>query len=162
MKELKDMIEMPSRCRVCTECPCYDKWCNGYRNDTDCSYTLLSYFYHISCGDIDKTPEEHEQKDKDKPSKTIHELTIKVGRDILKGWDDPLGFMNGGYRSVEGQFDDGVVVKIKPFITLESDDSDQVYLYKDGKEVGFTSPYNLYNPICIEYNGEEYHIQIKR
>lgn len=162
MKKLKDMIEMPFKCRVCTDCPCYDKWCNGYHKEADCSYTLLSCFYHISCGDIDETPEEHEQKDKDKPNKTIHELTITVDRDILKGWDDPLGFMNGGYRSVEGQFDDGVVVKIKPFITLEGDDSDMVYLYKDGKEVGFTSPYNLYDPICIEYNGEEYHIQLKR
>lgn len=66
--------------------------------------------------------------------------------------------MNGGYYPVEDQFDDGVAVRIKPFITLEGDDSDMVYLYKDGKEVGFTSPYNLYDPICIEYNGEEYHI----
>lgn len=162
MEKLKDMIEMPSRCRVCTDCPCYDKWCNGYHNDTDCSYTLLSYFYHISCKNDDKTPEKHEQKAKDKPSKTIHELTITVDRDILKGWDDPLGFMNGGYYPVEDQFDDGVVVRIKPFITLEGDDFDEVYLYKDGKEVAFTSPYNLYDPICIEYNGEEYHIQLKR
>lgn len=51
MKELKDMIEMPSRCRVCTECPCYDKWCNGNHDDTDCSYTLLSYFYRLHCDD---------------------------------------------------------------------------------------------------------------
>lgn len=51
MKELKDMVEMPSRCRVCTDCPCYDKWCNGYHDDTDCSYTLLSYFYHLHCDD---------------------------------------------------------------------------------------------------------------
>ena len=162
MEKLKDMIEMPSRCRVCTDCPCYDKWCNGYHNDTDCSYTLLSYFYHISCGDNDKTLEKHEQKEKDKPTKTVHELTITVDRDILKGWDDPLGFMNGGYYPVEDQFDDGVVVRIKPFITLEGDDFDEVYLYKDGKEVAFTSPYNLFDPICIEYNGEEYHIQLKR
>ena len=51
MKEIKDMIEMPSRCRVCTECPCYDKWCNGNHDDTDCSYTLLSYFYRLHCDD---------------------------------------------------------------------------------------------------------------
>lgn len=51
MKELKDMIEMPSRCRVCTDCPCYDKWCNGHHDNTDCSYTLLSYFYHLHCDD---------------------------------------------------------------------------------------------------------------
>ena len=162
MKKLKDMIEMPFKHRVCTDCPCYDKWCNGYHKATDCSYTLLSYFYHISCGDINKTPEKHEQKDKDKPSKTIHKLTIMVDRDTLKGWDDPLGFMNGGYYPVEDQFDDGVVVRIKPFITLEGDDFDEVYLYKDGKEVAFTSPYNLFDPICIEYNNEEYHIQLKR
>ena len=160
MEKLKDMIEMPSRCRVCTDCPCYDKWCNGYHKEADCSYTLLSYFYHISCKDIDKAPGKHEQKQK--PIKTVHELTITVDRDILKGWDDPLGFMNGGYYPVEDQFDDGVVVRIKPFITLEGDDFDEVYLYKDGKEVAFTSPYNLYDPICIEYNGEEYHIQLKR
>ena len=86
MEKLKDMIEMPSRCRVCTDCPCYDKWCNGYHNDTDCSYTLLSYFYHISCKDIDKTPEKYEQKQK--PTKTVHELTITVDRDILKGRED--------------------------------------------------------------------------
>ena len=162
MEKLKDMIEMPSRCRVCTDCPCYDKWCNGYHNDTDCSYTLLSYFYHISCRDNDKTLEKHEQKDKGKPTKAVHELTITVDRETLKGWDDPLGFMNGGYYPVEGQFDDGVVVRIKPFITLEGDDFDEVYLYKDGKEVAFTSPYNLFDPICIEYNNEEYHIQLKR
>lgn len=162
MKELKDMIEMPSRCRVCTDCPCYDKWCNGYHDDTDCSYTLLSYFYHISCKNGDKALEKHEQKDKDKQTKIIHELTITVDRDILKGWDDPLGFMNGGYYPVEGQFDDGVVARIKPFITLEGDDFDEVYLYKDGKEVAFTSPYSLFDPIYIEYNNEEYHIQLKR
>ena len=162
MEKLKDMIEMPFKYRICTDCPCYDKWCNGYHKATDCSYTLLSYFYHISCKDIDKTLEKHEQKDKDKPNKTIHELTITVDRDILKGWDDPLGFMNGGYYPVEDQFDDGVVVRIEPFITLEGDDFDEVYLYKDGKEVAFTSPYNLFDPICIEYNNEEYHIQLKR
>lgn len=166
MKELKDMIEMPSRCRVCTDCPCYDKWCGGYRRETECSYELLSYFYYSSRKDDDKVLEKHEQKNNrlfgDKPKKVVHELTITVDRDILKGWDNPLGFMNGGYRSVEGQFDNGVVVKVKPFITLEGDDFDEVYLYKDGKEVAFTSPYNLFDPICIEYNNEEYHIQLKR
>ena len=46
MKKLKEMIEMPSKCRVCTDCPCYGKWCNGHREETDCSYTLLSYRLH--------------------------------------------------------------------------------------------------------------------
>ena len=110
----------------------------------------------------DNIPEKHEQKSKGNPTKAVHELTITVDRDILKGWDDPLGFMNGGYCPVEDQFDDGVVVRIQPFITLEGDDFDEVYLYKDGKEVAFTSPYNLNDPICIEYNNEEYHIHLKR
>ena len=58
--------------------------------------------------------------------------------------------------------DDGVEVVVKPFITLEGDDCDEGYLYKDGKEVAFTSPYNLFSLICMEYNGEEYHLQLKR
>lgn len=161
MEKLKDMIEMPSRCRVCTDCPCYDKWCNGYHNDTDCSYTLLSYFYHISCKNDDKAPEKHEQKDKDKPTKAVHELTITVDREILKGWDDPLGFMNGGYYPVEGRFDDGVTAKVIPSMTLEGDDYTEVYLYKDGKKVASTYPYFLFDLICIEYDNEEYHIQLK-
>lgn len=161
MEKLKDMIEMPSRCRVCTDCPCYDKWCNGYHNDTDCSYTLLSYFYHISCRDNDKTPEKHEQKHEDKPSKPIHKLTIMVDRETLEGWDDYLGFMNGGYRAVWGEFDNGITVKVQPSITLEGDDYTEVYLYKNGKKVASTYPYFLFDPICVEYNNEEYHIQLK-
>lgn len=164
MEKLKDMIEMPFKCRVCTDCPCYDKWCNGYSKPTDCSNELLSYFYQmvVSCDGDDKELEKHEQKGKEKQSKIVHELTIEVDRDTLKDWGDPLGFMDGGYSIVRGKFDDGVEAVVKPFITLEGDDCDEVYLYKDGEEVAFTSPYNLFSLICLEYNNEEYHLQLKR
>ena len=109
----------------------------------------------------DNIPEKHEQKDKGKPTKAVHELTITVDRDILKGWDDPLGFMNGGYRAVWGEFDNGITIEVEPSMTLEGDDFTEVYLYKDGEKVASTYPYFLFDPICIEYNNEEYHIQLK-
>ena len=108
----------------------------------------------------DKAPEEHEQKNE--PSKIVHKLTITVDKETLKGWDNPLGFMDGGYGPVWGEFDDGVIVKINPSITLECDDFNEVYLCKDNKKVAFASPYFLFgDPIRIEYNGEEYYIQLE-
>lgn len=159
MEKIRDMIETPFKSRVCTDCPCYDKWCDGYRKPSDCSNELLSCFYHMVVSCDDKVPEKHKQK---KQKKVVHELTIEVDRDTLEDWDDPLGFMNGGYKIVRGKFDDGVEAVVRPFMTLEGDDFDEVYLYKDGEEVAFTSPYNLFSLICLEYNGEEYHIQVKR
>lgn len=161
MEKLKNVIDMPFKDRVCTDCPCYDKWCDGCLEKDDCSYTLLSYFYHISCKNDDKALEKHEQKDKDEQTKTVHELTITVDRETLEGWDDPLGFMDGGYRAVWGEFENGITVKVEPSMTLEGDDFTKVYLYKDGKEVASTYPYFLFDPICIEYNNEEYHIQLE-
>lgn len=99
---------------------------------------------------------------KDNPSKTIHELTIMIDRETLEGWDDPLGFMDGGYSAVWGEFDNGIAVKAEPSMTLEGDDFIEVYLYKGGNKVASTYPYFLFDPICIEYNNEEYHIQLKR
>lgn len=98
----------------------------------------------------------------EKQKKIVHELTIEVGRSTLEDWGDPLGFMNGGYKIVRGKFDDGVEAVVRPFMTLEGDDFDEVYLYKDGEEVAFTYPHSLFSLICLKYNNEEYHIRIRR
>lgn len=31
MDKIKDMVDMPFKCHVCDDCPCYDKWCEKYR-----------------------------------------------------------------------------------------------------------------------------------
>lgn len=61
-----------------------------------------------------------------------------------------------------GEFDNYLTVMVKPSMTLEGDGFVKVCLYKDGKEVASTYPDFLFDPICLEYNGEEYHIQLKR
>lgn len=81
----------------------------------------------------------------------------------MKGWDNPTGYIDGDYRPVYGEFDDGIIVRINPSITLEGDDFNEVCLCKDGKEVASMYPYFLFvDPICLEYNGEEYHIQLEK
>ena len=107
-----------------------------------------------------KVLEKHEQENK--PSKIIHELTITVDEETLKDWDNPTGFMDGGYKAVWGEFDNYLTVKVKPSMTLEGDDFIEVCLYKDGKEVSSTYPDFLFDPIRLEYNNEEYHIQLEK
>ena len=104
--------------------------------------------------------EKHEQENK--PSKIIHELTITVDEETLKDWDNPTGFMDGGYKAVWGEFDNYLTVRVKPSMTLEGDDFVEVCLYKDGKEVSSTYPDFLFDPIRLEYNNEEYHIQLEK
>ena len=104
--------------------------------------------------------EKHEQENK--PSKIIHELTITVDEETLKDWDNPTGFMDGGYKAVWGEFDNYLTVRVKPSMTLEGDDFTEVCLYKNGKEVSSTYPDFLFDPIRLEYNNEEYHIQLEK
>ena len=87
---------------------------------------------------------------------------IMVDKETLKGWDKPTGYIDGEYRPVYGEFDNYLTVSVKPSITLEGDDSIEVCLYKNGKKVASTYPDFLFDPIYLEYNGEEYHIQLKK
>ena len=81
---------------------------------------------------------------------------------LFYGWDKPTGYIDGEFRPVYGEFDNYLIVSVKPSITLEGDDSIEVCLYKNGKKVASTYPDFLFDPICLEYNGEEYHIQLKK
>lgn len=94
--------------------------------------------------------------------KVVHDLTITVDKETLKNWDNPTGFMDGGYKAVWGEFDNYLTVRVKPSMTLGGDDFIEVCLYKDDKEVVSTYPDFLFDPIYLEYNGEEYHIQLKK
>ena len=94
--------------------------------------------------------------------KVVHDLTITIDEETLKDWGNPTGFMDGGYKTVWGEFDNYLTVKVEPYMTLEGDDLIEVCLYKDGKEVASTYPDFLFKPICLEYNGEEYHIQLEK
>ena len=94
--------------------------------------------------------------------KVVHDLTITVDKETLKNWDNPTGFMDGWYKPVWGEFDNYLTVRVKPSTTLEGDDFVEVCLYKDGKEVASTYPDFLFDPIRLEYNGEEYHIQLEK
>ena len=94
--------------------------------------------------------------------KVVHDLTITIDKETLKNWDNPTGYMDGWYKPVWGEFDNYLTVRVKPSMTLEGDDFVEVCLYKDGKEVASTYPDFLFDPICLEYNNEEYHIQLEK
>lgn len=151
-----------------------DCWFDGkeFRADTAYPEKQALLFYRWLSGEAhirrqekvsnnNKMPEKREQKNK--ASKIIHDLTITVDKETLKGWDKPTGYIDGDYRPVYGEFDDGITVRINPSITLEGDDFNEVSLYEGDKRVAFTSPCFLFgHPIYVEYNGEEYHIQLEK
>ena len=151
-----------------------DCWFDGkeFRADTAYPEKQALLFYRWLSGEAhirrqekvsnnDKMPEKREQENK--PSKIIHDLTITIDEETLKDWRNPTGFMDGGYKAVWGEFDNYLTVRVKPSMTLEGDGFTEVCLCKDGKEVASTYPYFLFvDPICLEYNGEEYHIQLKK
>lgn len=89
-------------------------------------------------------------------------LTITVDKKTLRGWNKPTGYIDGDDRPVYGEFDNYLTVMVKPSMTLEGDGFVKVCLYKDGKEVVSTYPDFLFDPICLEYNGEEYHIKLEK
>lgn len=88
-------------------------------------------------------------------------MKVRVDRDILDDWKNPLGFMDGGYASVTFMFPDGVTGEIRPFMTLEGDDYFSLQLYKDGKVVAKSFPDDVWKPTVIQYNGKEYCVQLE-
>ena len=89
-------------------------------------------------------------------------MKLNLDKKTLRGWDKPTGYIDGDDRPVYGEFDNYLTVMVKPSMTLEGDGFVKVCLYKDGKEVASTYPDFLFDPICLEYNGEEYHIQLEK
>lgn len=85
---------------------------------------------------------------------------VYLDSETKKNWDNPTGYMDGGYSHIYFTFDDGMKGSVTQTITLEPEDV-IVYELHEGSKVVEESFYDyLDEEMKIVYNGTEYSIRL--
>ena len=85
---------------------------------------------------------------------------VYLDSETKKNWDNPTGYMDGGYSHIYFTFEDGMKGSIYQTMTLEPDDILVYELLEDGKVVEESFYDYLDEEMKIVYNNTEYTIRL--